>query len=159
MHLYHPNTPHDSRRASTEVSTSDQVKSRPTYSSSLGVTGLLPKRPSLFSSATLIFLKTKLIFVQGKSPSYVQQSFHLHCHQRVLEGDTLHALISGWSAKRLTTWIIGIFVGRNTILCIYVWRKRRTISQWRHQFNKKVNYVGWFRWLIRKVDLKGYLEC
>ncbi len=31
MHLYHPDTPHDSRRAPAKVSTSDQVRSRPTY--------------------------------------------------------------------------------------------------------------------------------
>ncbi len=48
MHLYHPNTPHDSRRAPAEVFTSDQVKSKATYSSGLGATGLLP-RPLSFS--------------------------------------------------------------------------------------------------------------
>ncbi len=49
MHSYHPDTPHDSRRAPAEVSASDQVRSRPTYSSGLGATDLLP-RPSSFSS-------------------------------------------------------------------------------------------------------------
>ncbi len=34
--------PHDSRRALAEVSASDQVRSRPMYSSGLGATGLLP---------------------------------------------------------------------------------------------------------------------
>ncbi len=49
MHLYHPDTPHVSRHATAEVSASDQVRSRPTYSSGLGATSLLP-RLSLFLS-------------------------------------------------------------------------------------------------------------
>ncbi len=89
-------------------------------SSGLGVTGLLPRWPSSFSSGTLTFLKTKLISAQGRSPSCVQQGFHPHRHQGVLEGDTLHALTSGWSARRSTTWIIRTSVGRSTILRTYV---------------------------------------
>ncbi len=120
MQLYHPDTPHDSRRAPAEVSASDQVRSRSTYSLGLGATGLLRRRPSAFSSSTLTFLKTKLTSAQGRSPSCVQQGFHLHQHQGMLEGDTLHASTSGWSARRSTTWIISTSVGRSTILCTYV---------------------------------------
>ncbi len=72
IYLYHPDMPHDSRRTPVEVSASDQVRSRPTYSSGLGATGLLPKRPSSFSSATLTFLKTKLTFAQRRSFSCIQ---------------------------------------------------------------------------------------
>ncbi len=42
----------------------------------------------------LTFLKMKLTSAQGGSPSYVQQGFHSHRHQGVLEGDTLHASTS-----------------------------------------------------------------
>ncbi len=42
MHLYHLDTPHDSRYSLAEVSASDQVKSRPTYLSDLGATDQLP---------------------------------------------------------------------------------------------------------------------
>ncbi len=91
--------------------------------SGLGATGLLPKRHLLFSSATLTFLKTKLTSAQGRSPSCVQQGFYPHCHQGVLEGDTLHASTNGWSARRSTTWIIRTSVGRSTILRMYVLEK------------------------------------
>ncbi len=128
MHSYHPDTPYNSRRTLAKVSASDQVRSRPTYSSGLGATGLLPKRSSSFSSATLTFLKTKLTFEQGRSPSCVQQGFHPHHHQGVLKDDTLHVSTNGWSARRSTTWIICTFVGRSTILRTYVWRKRYTTS-------------------------------
>ncbi len=100
MHLYHPDTLDDSRRAPAEVFASDQVRSRLTYSSGLRAIGLLPKSPLSFSSATLTFLKTKLTFAQGRIPSCIQQSFHPHCHQGVLGGDTLHASTSEWSARR-----------------------------------------------------------
>ncbi len=47
--LHHPDAfciildmPHDSRRAPVEVSASNQVRSKPMYSSGLGDTGLLP---------------------------------------------------------------------------------------------------------------------
>ena len=95
MHLYHPDTPHNSRREPVKVFVSDWVRSRPMYLSGLRATGLLLKRLSSFSSATLIFLKTKLTSVQGRSLSCVQQGFYLHRHQAVLEGDTLHASTSG----------------------------------------------------------------
>ncbi len=151
MHLYHPDTPHDSRRTHAEVSASDQVRSKPTYSSGLGATSLLPKRPSSFSSATLTFLKTKLTFAQGRSPSCVQQGFHPHCHQGVLKGDMLHTLTSGWSARRLTTWIIHTSVGRSTILRMYVWRKQHITSL----VASPIQWEGWLRRLIQKIDSKS----
>ncbi len=56
-HLHHlwyiriiPDTPHDSRRALAEISTSNQVRSKPTYSSRLEATGLLTRKPLSFSS-------------------------------------------------------------------------------------------------------------
>ncbi len=154
MRSYHPDTTHDSRPALVEVSASDQVSSRPTYLLGLGATGLLPKRPSSFSSATLTFLKTKLTFAQGRSPSCVQQGFHLYHHQGLLEGDALHASTSGWSAKRSTTWIIRTSIGRSTILSTYVWRKRRTTSL----VASPIQWEGWLRRLIQKVDSKGWFE-
>ncbi len=102
---------------------------------------------------TLTFLKTKLMSAQGRSPSYIQQGFHLYCRQGLLEGDMLHASTSGWFARRLTTWIILTSVGRSILLPMYVCqRKRRITSQWRRQFNEKVGCVDWFKSLIRKVD-------
>ncbi len=62
MHLYHPDIPHDSRRAPIEVFAFDQIRSRPMYLSGLGTTSLLPKKPLSFLLATLTFLKTKLTF-------------------------------------------------------------------------------------------------
>ncbi len=43
----------------------------------------------------LTFLKTKLMFTQEKNPDRVQQGFHPHCQQGMLEGDTIYALTSG----------------------------------------------------------------
>ncbi len=105
----------------------------------------------------LTFLKTKLTIAQGRSPNCVQQGFHLHRHQGVLEGDTLHALTSGWSVRRSTTWIICISVSRSTLLYTYVCqRKQCTTSQWRRRFNKKADCVSWFIKLIQKVDSKDW---
>ncbi len=70
----------------------------------------------------------------------------------------IHVSTSGWSARRSTTWIIRTLVGRSSILRTYVWRKRRTTSQWRCQFNEKVDCVSWFERLIRKLDLKDWSE-
>ncbi len=126
IHSYLPDMPHDSRRAPAEVSAFDQVRSRPTYSSGLGVTGLLP-RLSSFSSFWLSWRRSWRSH-KGEVLSCVQQGFHPHCDQGVLEGDTLHTSTSGWSARRSTTWIIHTSVGRRTILRTYVWKKRRTTS-------------------------------
>ncbi len=95
MHLYHPDTSHDSKRTLADVS--DLIKSGPGLrtSSGLEAIGFLPKRPFSFSSATMTFLKTKLTSAQGRSPNCVQLGFHLHRHHGVLEGDTLHASTSG----------------------------------------------------------------
>ncbi len=153
IHLYHPDMLHNSRQAPAEVFISDQVRSRPTYLSGLGATGLLLRRPSSFSSATLTFLKTKLMSVQGRSPSCVQQGFNPQRHQVVLKGDTLHTSTSGWSARSSTIWIICTSVGRSTFPRTYVCqRKRRITSQWRRQFNEKAHCIGWFKRLIRKSE-------
>ena len=37
-------------------------------------------------------------------------------------------------------------------------RKQYTTSQWRRQFNEKVDCVGQFERLIQKVDSKGWFE-
>ncbi len=49
IHSYHPDKPYNSRRAFVEVSASDQIRSRSTYSLGLETIGLLPKLLS-FSS-------------------------------------------------------------------------------------------------------------
>ncbi len=71
IYSYHLDTPYDSKRVPADLFASDQVSSRPTYLSGLGVTSLLSKRPLSFSSATLTFLKMKLTFAQGRSLSCV----------------------------------------------------------------------------------------
>ncbi len=152
MHSYYLDTPHDSRRAPEEVSASDQVRSRPTYSSGLGATDLLP-RSSSFSSFWL-FWKYSWRSHKGEVLSCVQQGFHPHRHQGVLKGDTLHASTSGWFARRLTTWIICISVGRSTILRTYVWRKQRTTSL----VAPPIQWKSWLHRLIWKVDLKNWFE-
>ncbi len=126
MRSYRPDTPHDSRRALAEVSASNQVRSRPTYLLGLGATGLLP-RPLSFWSFWL-FWRQNWRPHKGEVLSYVQQGFHLHRYQEVLESNTLHVSTSGWSAKMSTTRIIRTLVGRSTILRMYVWRKWRTTS-------------------------------
>ncbi len=91
---------------------------------------------------------------KGEVLSCVQQGFHPYRHQGVLKGDTLHASTSGWSAKRSTTWIIRISVGRNTILRMYVWRKRRTTSL----VAPPIQWKSWLRRLIQNVDSKGWFK-
>ncbi len=61
--------PHDSKRAPAEISASDQVRSRPMYSSSLGATGLLSG--DLHHSHHSDFPEDELTFAQGRSPSCV----------------------------------------------------------------------------------------
>ncbi len=105
----------------------------------------------------LTFLKIKLTFAQERNLSCIQQSFYPYRHIKVLKGDTLHTSTSGWSARRSTIWIIHTLVGRSTLLYTYVYqKKRRTTSQWRRQFNEKVDCVGWFKRLIQKVNSKGW---
>ncbi len=83
MHSYHPDTPHDSRCSPAEVSASNQVRSRPTYSSGLGATGLLSK-PSSFSLFWLSWRRTWRLH-KGEVLSCVQQGFHPHRHQGVFK--------------------------------------------------------------------------
>ncbi len=131
-------------------------------SSGLGATGLLPRRPLSFSSGTLTFLKTKLTSAQGRSPSCVPQGFHPHHHQGVLESGTLHVSMSGWSARRSTTWIIRTSVGRSTILPIYILEEatyHKLVALpiqwegWLHRLIQKVDSKGWFKRLIRKSEM------
>ncbi len=122
--------------------------------SGLGATSLLLRRPLSFSSGTLTFLKTKLTSAQGRSPSCVQQGFHLHRHQGVLEGGTLHASTSGWSIRRSTTWIIRTSVGRSTILCMYVLEK----AMYHKLVALSIRWEGWLCMLIQKVDSKGWFK-
>ncbi len=156
MRLYHLDMPHDSNRALAEVSASDQVRFKPTYSLGLRATGL-PPRPSSFSSFWLSWRRSWHLH-KGEILSYVQQGFHPYRHQGVLETDTFYTLMSGWSARRSTIWIIRISVGRSTILRTYVWRKQRITRQWCRRFNEKADCIGWFKRLIRKVDLKSWFE-
>ncbi len=146
MHLYHPDMPHDSRRAPAEVSASDQVRSKPTYLSGLGATDLL-LRPSSFLLFWLSW-RWSWRWHKRKDLSCIQKGFHPHRHQGVLNIDILHASTSGWSARRSTTWIIRTPVGTSTVLHTYVWKKRRSTSQWRRRFNEKADCVSWFKKLI-----------
>ncbi len=132
------------------------IKSNPGLhtSSGLGVTGLLPRRPSSFLSGTLTFLKTKLTSAQGWSPSYVQQGFHPHRHQVMLEGAILHASTSGWSARRSTTWIIRTSVGRSIILLTYVLEE----AIYHKLVAPPIQWEGWLRRLIQKVDSKSWFK-
>ena len=60
IHLYHPDTSHDSRRALAEVFVSNQVKPKPICSSlGLEATGLSTKRPLSFPVNALTFMEEK----------------------------------------------------------------------------------------------------
>ena len=73
--------------------------------------------------------KTKLTSAQKKSPSCIQQGFHPHRYQEMLENNILHASTSGWSARRLTTWIIRISVDKSTPFYIHTFVRRSDVPQ------------------------------
>ncbi len=156
MHSYHPDTPHDSRRAPAEVFASDEIRSSPTYSLGLRATGLLP-RPLSFSSLWLSWRQSWRSH-KGEVLSCVQQSFHPHRHQGVLEGNTLHASTSGWFARRSTTWIIRTLVG-GVLSYVYTFGESDVpqasgVANLMKRLIAWVDSKGWFKRLIQKVDPK-----
>ncbi len=95
---------------------------------------------------TLTFLKTKLTSAQGRSPSCIQQGLHSHRYQGVLEGDMLYAAMSGWSARRLTTWIIHTSIGRS--IPSYICMSEEAIYY--KPVALPIQWEGWLRRLISK---------
>ncbi len=96
-------TSHDSRRASAEVSASNQVRSRPTLLVRPRGYWSIHQEVFVILVTTLTFLKTKLTSAQGRSPSCIQKDLYPHRHQRLLEADMLQASTSGWAAGKSTT--------------------------------------------------------
>ncbi len=91
-HSYHPRYASfmipDLAYTSRGLYASNQVRSRPTYSSGLGATGLHTRGlrhlvNALTSTESVIrtVALTKLTSAQGRSPSCVQLAFHPHRHQ------------------------------------------------------------------------------
>ncbi len=107
----------------------------------------------------LTFLKTKLTSTEERSPSCIQQGFHPHRHQGMVEGAPPHVSTNGWSVRRSTIWIICTSVGRSILLHMYVCQKKRhTTRQRRRRFKEKADCVGWFKRLIQKFDSKVWFK-
>ncbi len=114
----------------TEICASNQIKSRPYVSTARpGGHWSTHQETFIILVTAMTFLKTKLTSTQGKSPSCVQQSFHLHHYQGVLKDDIPHASTSGWSARKLTTWIIRTSIGRSTSFYVYMFIRGSDVSQ------------------------------
>ena len=87
-----------------------------------GLWHLVNTLTSIESIIKLVAL-TNLTSRQEKSPSCVQQGFHLYHHQEMLESGTSHDLTSEWSARKLTIKIIHSSVSKSTPFYVHTFQK------------------------------------